>query len=73
MHFGEADISTDIVGESQQNFFRLQVVSAYILFLDEVAASVLQEPVIGTSSTGVTHWKVCKSFFVAGLNLERHF
>ena len=58
------------MGDSQQNIFRLQVISAYILFLDKIAVNVLQEPVAGTSATGMAHWKVRRSFFVAGLNLE---
>ena len=72
LHFEEVDISTDIVGESQQNIFRLHVMSAYILFVDELAANVLQEPMAGISHStgGLAHWKVCRSFSMTKSNLQ---
>jgi hypothetical protein len=65
LYLGDVDIATDIAGDAQQNCFRLQVGSAAILFVDELAVNVLQESSAGISHStgGIIRWKVHSSFY----------
>lgn len=72
LHIGEADFSTELVGNSPETGFKLNVPSLHCLLIDSIIDTPeFQEPPSNPTKPGMSLWKV--SLILDSMLLNRHF
>lgn len=65
LSIGGLHFATDIIGDSKENSFRLDIASLAVLAIDDIKDAEQQRVRKGGGDLGVTHWKVLSSIYWA--------
>lgn len=62
-YVGELDLSTDLVGDSQETVISTNLLNSYAFFIDDKSTCTIStEPHTMTPGSSVEYWKVCYCF-----------
>lgn len=70
LHLGEAEFSTELVGNSSESAFKLSVSSSHIFLADSIQDAFGTGTTQSSLSRGVDFWKVSSRLFADGLSAE---